>query len=338
MASGSGDSPAKVTSFSRKAEKAVKLKRIRPAKPGRTRSVYWVALVWLMVLGSIAGSRYVYVRFQEEKRKADSAANGSRRMLENKAKYLDQELVVCDQLLREFMTGGTVEEMGQYVFPIRDFADQAVAFRAVDILGRLNVNSLRRDYQDMFRLGDEWVIWTRWREVSAELEFDVVFRKDASGWKIDWPSFSQFNPVVSWRDFLTGAGPEKSEFKLLVRKLKPYEIEVPERNFMALAFMEPVWGKPQQESGPTTVFMIDEMRKEVQSLSAAFEVKKTNRILYNAKIPPMELADWIRLSVVVSRTELDGKFRFALEEIKACHWVGSSASGYDPERLKMNKF
>lgn len=331
------DSSSKVASFNKKAEKVVKLKRTEPEVQMRTRRIYWVALIWLIILFSAAGLRYYFSSSDKKSQKPDSASGSSLFDPKDKLKYLKQELPACDQLLRGFISTGTVEEMGAFVFQNKDFASQFEVFNADLRLTRLDADSIKRIEQDIFRLGDEWVIWTQWSNSSGEVRFDAVFRKGESGWKLDWPAFSHHNSL-SWKDFLTGSGPDRSEFRLLARQLREDEVARLDRNFIQIILTEPVWGKPGERSADASIFMIDQMSKEAQLLSAAFEVRKRNQIFYNAKVPPMEADDWVRLTVVVSRDELDGKFRFTLDEIKACHWAGSVASGFDPERLKMNKF
>jgi hypothetical protein len=331
------DSSAKVASFNKKAEKVVKLKRTEPENQKRTRHIYWVALIWSIILFLAAGIRYYYSSSNKKNQTVDSASSPSLYHPEDREKYMGLELPLCDQVLRGFISAGTVEEMGAFVFKNKDFVSQLEVFNADHRLIRLDADSLNRIQQDMFRLDNEWVIWTQWSNPSGEVRFDAVFRKDESVWKLDWPAFSHHNPV-SWKDFLTGSGPDRSEFRVLARQLKEDEIARLDRNFIQIILIEPVWGKPREGSADASIFMVDQMSKEAQLLSAAFEVRKRNQIFYNAKVPPFEVDEWIRLTVVVSRDGLDDKFRFELDEIKACHWAGSDASGFDPERLKMNKF
>ncbi len=330
-------SPTKVAGFNRQAEKVVKIKKAEPARTAKPKRIYWVMLIWLVILLSAAGLRYYFSDSNANRHSSVSDSHSSRYVLKEKENLLREALPLCDQLLRSFIASNTAEEMGSGILKKDNFADQIGLFIASQKLVQLDPNSITRTQQDFIQLGREWVIWTQWKDTSGEIQFDAVFRKDGDKWKLDWPAFSRFHPV-SWTDFHAGKGPERSEFKLLARLLREDETSRSDSDFMQVLMVEPVWGKPNEISQAQSVFMVDWMSKEAQSLSAAFEVRKKDRILYNAKITPMEPEEWIRLSVVISRDELDGKFRFNLDEIKACHWVDSGASGFDPDRLKVNKF
>ncbi len=296
--------------------------------------VCWVALMCILVgkrnydlkqeAGGGAGLRKDGVNF----------AKGT--MADENVALLSRALPACHRALVGFLTGGAPEIRNQFVADPIDTAGMMARFYKYNAFPELVVADLKRTGQQPIRVGEEWMIETRWNDGKGQ-EFDAVFVRNGAVWKLDWEHFSRYGDY-SWPLFLAGEGPEEVEFRLLARKVSTGDKAENAGSRLRFTLRSPVFGKPGETGMESPEFVVNRYSEEGLLLEAAFDLKRSGQSVFGGTLPQMEPEELIRVRVRIKRGEFAGLRSFELEELIACHWIGVDEPGFDLKELKDDLF
>lgn len=328
-----------LSSFEKKAGKIDEGGQRAVRKKRRKSMVMRIVVTWIIVM-----SLAVWVHTQRSRGAAerDARANADNRnlakgtMADERVALLSQALPACHRALAGFLTGGTPEIRNQFVANPIETAGKMAVFYQGNPFPRVDANSIRRIGQEPIRVGDEWMIETRWSSGEG-LEFDAVFRRDGGTWKLDWEHFSRYGEYP-WPLFLAGEGPEEAEFRLLVRKLAVGDNAEQGGSRLRFALLSPEFGKPGETGMESPEFVINRQSDEGLLLEAVLAARQAGELLFGGTMEPMEPEGLARVRVRIKRGEFGGVRSFGIEKISACHWISSDEVGFDLEKLKDDLF
>jgi hypothetical protein len=326
VSSASPVASAKVASFHKTGEKVRTITRAALPKRRRLKGLIWFTLIWVFVLLGVIGFRHFLMNAPSKSRVLSVVDLDKGLAPSDRIKILNQVLPECDRVIRGFLSTTVLEERSGYIANAMDIKSKMDIYYKDNKFPSLDVDSLQRTSQEWVRLGQEWMVLTHWKDAIGENEFDVVFKKESDGWKLDWLHFSQYSET-SWRLFLAGEGQlDQAEFRLLARHQKNAETSRLGEQRMLIVLAAPVWGQPNQIVSESPVILIDLMSHDGQLLSAAFDLKGKNPVDGDAEFAPLETGSFVQVRVIVSRDDLGGKYRLTINELKACHWLDSDIS------------
>lgn len=299
-----------------------------------------VVLVWLVLMLAAVWVRSHGKRLADDKeailRGAGQNNLAAGTMADERVALLSRALPECHRALSGFLSGGTPEIRNQFVAnPIATAGKMAVFYQS-NAFPSVEVEDLKRVGHNIIRVGDEWMIETRWQGADG-VEFDAVFRRYGIAWKLDWEHFSRYGEY-SWPLFLAGQGPDEAEFRLLVRKVAVGDQAERSGSRLRFALLTPEFGKPQETGMESPDFVVDRRSDEGMLLEAAFDAKAAGRHLFGGVLTPMEPEGLARVRVRIKRGELGGLRSFTLEKVTACHWLGTDLPGIDIKTLKDDLF
>jgi hypothetical protein len=253
-------------------------------------------------------------------------------MADEKIALMNRALPDCHAALAGFLTGGTPEVCNQFVAdPIRMAGKMAIFYQR-NPYPVMDVKNLKRIAQEPIKVGDEWMIETRWQGQEG-IEFDAFFRKDRETWKLDWEHFSRYG-VYLWPLFLAGEGPDEAEFRLLARKLGGDDEAERVGSRLRFTLLSPVFGKAAETGMESPEFVVVRGSDEELLLGAAFAASESGDVRFGGSLKAMEPEGLIRVRVKIKRSESGGVRRFDLLKVRACHWLGSDVVGFDLEKLR----
>ena len=180
------------------------------------------------------------------------------------------------------------------------------------------------------------MIETRWNDGKGQ-EFDAIFRRSGTVWKLDWEHFSRYGDY-SWPLFLAGEGPEEVEFRLLARKVNARDKAATAGSRVRFTLLSPVFGKPGETVMESPEFVVNRYSDEGLLLNAAFDLKQSGKMIFGGTLPQMEPENLVRVRVRIKRGEFAGLRSFELEKVIACHWIGIDEPGFDLKKLKDDLF
>jgi len=249
---------------------------------------------------------------------------------------LNKALPDCHRALRGFLTAGTPEGRNQSVINPIETAGKMATFYSYNPLPRVDVKDLQRIGQEIIRVGDTRMVFTRWKEKNG-VEFDALFRRNAGSWRLDWNHFSQYSEYP-WTLFLAGEGPDEAEFRLLARqRLSDSNSEQIDSRLIFTMFT-PAFGNSGDNGMESPDFVIDRQSDEGLLIGAAFAAQAAGKEPFGQKMEALQERGLVRLHVRVKRSIFGGNRTFRLEKIIACHWIDSKEVGYDLEELKDDIF
>lgn len=318
---------AKVAGFHKTGDKVKKIARTTTSPKRKTRAIFWFAMIWMVVLVGIVGLRYFLAENTPKKRNLDLVDLNRNLTAADREKILDQAFGECEQVIRGFLDGKTVDERTPYIARSLDLKTVLEQQEKDQLFPRLDAGSITCTEKEWIRLGDEWMVSTKWSDADGGSLFDAVFRKEFEGWKLDWLHFSRFSEA-SWKLFLVGEGRhDQAEFRLLARQDQDASGTGLNEERMMIVLAASEWGKPAQVVDESPAISIDLMSDEGRMLKAAFELRSQNRSVGGGELSPLDPEGYVRVRVRMSRDELAGRFRLTLDELKACHWMDSDLSG-----------
>lgn len=321
--------------------KAVDESGQRTVRKKRRKSIMMrVVLVWFVLMLAAVWVRSHGKRLAAEKVALLSGAGQSNlaagTMADERVALLSRALPECHRALAGFLTGGTPEIRNQFVAdPIATAGKMAVFYQG-NAFPRVEAKDLKRVGHEIIRVGDEWMIETRWQGAEG-VEFDAVFRRYGATWKLDWEYFSRYGEYP-WPLFLAGQGPDEAEFRLLVRKVAVGDQAERSGSRLRFVLLAPEFGKPKETGMESPEFVVDRRSDEGLLLEAAFEAKAAGRNLFGGVMTPLEPEGLARVRVRIKRGEFGGLRRFSLEKVTACHWLGTDLPGMDLETLRDDLF
>lgn len=330
----------KVAPIEKSAEKVEEEGRRSVRKRHRVNVLMRVVVAWtILILGLIALHEY-----QNKTGRGNGVADAPGILTEEtftdgRTATLNQALPYCHQSLSGFLNAGTPELRNQFVANPIETAGKMANFYRNNPFPKIRTKTLRRTDEEVVQVGDEWMIFTRWKEdAEGGREFDAVFKNELGTWKLDWLHFSRFSEYP-WVPFLAGEGPDEAEFRLLARpRLRGDKAE----RFgarMTFDMVDPASGETDQDRGESPVFQVDRRGDAGLLLEAAFDAKSESNLPFGEGFSSaMEPDDLVRIRVTVKRETSGGSRRFGIEKISACHWIDATHPGFDIESLKDDLF
>ncbi len=190
---------------------------------------------------------------------------------------------------------------------------------------------LERKNLSVLRLPDGPAIEGRWVTEDGR-RIEAVFRLQEDELLLDWHHFVRFGDVP-WSLFLSGAGPEKGEFRLLTRRrLSRMVLDRDSSRPLSVEFYAPRFGNPDDHGPASPPFDLDWNSEAATMLTAAFEQAGEGRQPFESFLPAMESDDeMIRVRVVVRRIQEEETMRFEIVEVRACHWLQHDDPGIHRE-------
>jgi len=328
VSSASQKASAKVASFDKKGEKVRKITRMASGGKRRLRAAFWISMIWILILLGVVGLRHYFTNLPLKTKDQNQSESPEDFPTGSGIRMMAQALPECDRVFRGFLAANSVEVRSGFVVRALELRETMESFYANEEVLRLGGNALQRTAQEWIRLGDEWMILTHWKDEGSRMNLDVVFRKEVDSWKIDWMHFVRYSEE-SWEGFQAGNGANEAEFRLLARQLADEKKTSPGKPAMMIVLAAPEWGNPRQIIAESESFLIDPESDNGRLLKADFHLRERQQTGLNGQLAALELEGWIRVRVKVSRDDLVGKYRFVIEELKACHWIDSELSGLD---------
>lgn len=339
-----GDKPSKEAEpdqkeFSKQAETFIDESGRRAVRKKRKANVMMkVIVVWTFIMLLAVWLRHHYTKTASAKDKLEQVATRMTKgtLADENIALLNKALPDCHRALGGFLTAGTPEGRNQFVVDPIETAGKMATFYSRNPFPNVDVKNLQRTAQELIRVGDTWMLATRWKEKDG-VEFDAVFRRNSGTWRLDWNHFSQFSEYP-WTLFMAGEGPDEAEFRLLARqKLSDSDSERIGSRLIFTMFA-PVFGRAAETGMESPDFVIDRQSDEGLLVGAAFAARADGKRPFGQNFSALEAPGDIRLRVLVKRSELAGKRTFTLEKVNACHWIDSEAVGQDLNDLKDDLF
>lgn len=312
------------------------IKAIRKKRPKNTLMRIIIVWTFLMLLAMWTRHRYTVSEREQEKREAAETMKVKGGLADEKVAMLNRALPDSHRSLAGFLTAGTPEARNQYVADPIDTAGKMAVFYANNPFPKVNPAKLVRTGQEPIKVGADWMVETRWKEEGG-LEFDAIFQRQGSGWKLDWKQFARYSDYP-WALFLAGDGPAEAEFRLLARKLLSGDVAERGGSRIGFVLFSPLFGKSGETGMESPEFIVDRRSDEGLLLDAAFNAKEEGRQLFGRSMEAMEPDGLIRVRVLVTRTEVGGLRKFSIEKILGCHWIETGEVGYNLEGLRDDLF
>ena len=296
--------------------------------------VCWAVLMSLLVWKLRFDTRHKAGAYAATGDKAVNLAEGT--MADERIAFLSRALPDCHRALIGFLTGGAPEIRNQFVADPIETAGIMAGFYKNNPFPSIEVAELRRTGQQPIKVGEEWMIETRWNDGKGQ-EVDALFRRNGSVWKLDWEHFIRYGGY-SWPLFLAGEGPAEVEFRLLARRVTTGEKAEADGSRLRFTLLSPVFGRPAEFGVESPEFVVNSSSDEGLLLGAAFDAKRSGKPIFGRELSPMEPGNLIRVRVRIKRGEFAGARSFELEEVMACHWIGGDDLGFDLKKLKDDFF
>lgn len=297
-----------------------------------------IIVVWTFIMLLAVWLTNHYSGKTNQKEKLEKVVTGMTKgtLADENVALLNEALPECHRALGGFLSSGTPESRNQFVVNPIEIAGKMATFYSLNPLPKVSIKTLRRIGQDVIRVGDTWMVATRWKDKEG-LEFDAVFRRNSGKWRLDWKHFSQYSEYP-WTLFLAGEGPDEAEFRLLARQKLTNSDSERIGSRLVFTMFAPVFGKANETGMQSPDFVVDRRSDEGLLISAALADNANGKLPFGQSMPVLEGAGDIRLHVRVKRTELGGTRSFTLEKVIACHWIDSDVSSHDLDELKDDLF
>ena len=290
--------------------------------------VFWAIIMLLLVL--IKNYHMRQKALASSGNKVVNFAEGT--MADESVALLNRAMPDCHRALIGFLTGGTPEIRNQFVADPIETAGIMASFYQSNPFPSLEVAELRRTGQQLIKVGEECIIETRWNDGKGQ-EFDAIFRRNRSAWKLDWEHFIRYGGY-SWPLFLAGEGPAAVEFRLLARRVKTGQKAEDDGSRLRFTLLSPVFGRPAEFGVESPEFVVNRYSEEGLLLRAAFDSKRSGEPNFGEINPPMEPENLVRVRVLIKRGEFAGLRSFELVKVMACHWISIDELGFDLKKLK----
>lgn len=313
--------------------------RMAVRKKRRSNMGMRIVIAWTVILLGIVILRQHSRESKYQAEQLEAVSKRAKETIEEERKtILSGALSDCHRALGGFLTAGTPELRNQFVVNPIETAGKMATFYRYNPFPKVEVTKLKRTDQELIRVGNQWMVSTRWKEEGDDgAVFDAIFQMQSGTWKLDWAHFSKYGDFP-WSLFLAGHGPDEAEFRLLVRQR--LQEDDAERSGARLSFVmaSPEWGKPAATGMESSEFVVDRRGDDGILLEAALQKKTDGESLFGSSFAPLEPEGFVRVRVRVRREDIGGVRRFEIEELPACHWIDADDRGFDLEALKDDLF
>lgn len=308
-------------------------------KKRRKNLVLRFVIAWTMFLGlAIWVRQYQTDRNRENEGKKQGQANMAEgTMADERVALLNSALPQCHQALAGFLTAGSPEARNQFVADPIATAGRMAVFYASNPFPVVALEQVKRVGQEPIKVGDEWMIETRWQVGESGAQFDAVFRRSNGVWMLDWEHFARYSEHP-WALFLAGEGANEAEFRLLAREVSSGDEAEQGGSRLRFVLLAPEFGKPLASGVASPEIVMGRSSDEGRLLEAAFAASREGRQVFGSSMKSMEPEGMARVRVVVKRGEFGGERSFEVTKISACHWINSDEVGFDLEQLKDDLF
>ena len=297
-----------------------------------------VVIVWTFLMLLAVWLRHHYTKTTSEKEALEQVASRMTKgtLADENIALLNKALPDCHRALGGFLTAGTPEGRNQYVVDPIETAGKMATFYSYNPFPEVEVKNLQRTAQELIRVGETWMVVTRWKEKDG-VEFDAVFRRYSGTWRLDWSHFNRYGGYP-WTLFLAGEGPDEADFRLLARQRLSESDSERIGSRLIFTMFAPVFGSAGETGMQSPDFVIDRQSDEGLLIGAAFASREEGTRPFRQTLAALDPPGDIRVHVRVKRSEFGGNRTFTLEKVIACHWIDSKAVGYKLEELRDDLF
>jgi len=282
--------------------------------------------VWALLMVAVAvGGHFLWQNGPRDEEPTEMVGKAAKNTLADEDyAYLNRAYGKCVANLSGFLAAGTPEVRNQFVRTPLDTARRMARFYQSNPFGNFDVTSIRGLGSGVIHLKDgRKLIETRWG-VADGRSFDAVFFEEQDGWRLDWEEFVRFGDHP-WLLFLSEPGNGEGEFRLFAReRLSGQRDEVGD---LGIALHAPRFGYPGEAEEASTEFVLEQHSEAAGLLLKAFEIRKAGGRVYGSTLPNQDPDGMIRVRVKVRRADGALGRTFAIEEVKACHWLSIDDTG-----------
>ena len=301
---------------------------IRGAELGRRRGkhrnrfkIAMMLVIWLIFLACLmlAGA-YFWKGSGDLPVRATSAGKGVAESYDEKS-VLKERIPVVYRTFVAHLIAATNEGRAQFVWnPIR-VAPRIERFFQLNPFVRIDPQSMTLVSENLLELPEGQAIEATW--TSQGRVYDTVFFQQNGEWRLDWEHFVRFSDYPLSL-FLSGDGPDESEFRLYVReRLARERGDEPD---MSLVFYSAMAGKTSEAGFQSPEFLVARDSVAGRRLAAAFREAREGRRPFGSRLEVEDPDGLLRVRVRIRRAEVEGERRFEIVDLPACHWYGVTDS------------
>jgi len=300
---------------------------LRNRRNGRTRTIYKVLLVWLLLMAAIFGLAHWRKQHAEAlagKKSVQAAVAKEQEQIDANDQFVAGVLPLCRETLAAFLATDNNAQRLPLVLPHPEIAEHMERYYAANELIRADPQTMILAASTLVELPEGKCVLTQWETPEGAL-FDAAFRQLGDRWALDWHHFVRYSEL-SWAMFLAGSGDEDiAEFRLLARRRLASE-EDP-RNGIGVVLSAPMRRHMEQEGFSQAMAGLSLNDRDGKLLQAAFQNEVAGFPLFGAKFRDINPEGMIRVRVRVQRMGEDGGNHYRIAEVVACHWYDSAATG-----------
>lgn len=260
-----------------------------------------------------------------EREKPESAAISEVTISEVDAALIDKAMPLLQKTIGSFVDARTPEEWSQFILaPIAAAGriDRYYSFNA-----RVNVvtEKLSLTHYGIVNIPIGKAVECYWTADGGEV-LDTVFVEENGEWLLDWNHYVRYSDYP-WASFLSGAGDDVGEFRLLARERLADERK--NEDTISIALYAPRFGFPDKLGIGSPEFLIERSSKNGRMLDAAFKLNQSGKHVFESKLPNIDPEGLVRVRVKVSRIKGVDQNTFEIDEVIACHWFSTDAPGVE---------
>ncbi|MGE9269260.1 MAG: hypothetical protein ACQKBU_00535 [Verrucomicrobiales bacterium] len=293
----------------------------RPSKAGRSKGVVTFVVVWLALLGGVAGL-VTWLRSGDQKEVSgpglvDEVAD---------LRFLQAASEECFYAMAQFLSSDSPEKRAYHVQDSIETLKKMVRFsESVPVLAE--GAKARMTFFQSFPAPTGPGMQGMWVLPGGEILEAVFTQNPEEAWKLDWQQMVRFSED-SWETFLAGGGPQTAEFRVYARRRA--SSTGGQGGVSRLIFLAPQLWKPGMTGESSPEVQVDLDSELAEELRAAFKMRDEGVGVFGTRFHELDPKGMIRVRVVLHRLdEKDehGEWSFELKELKACHWMSFDKLG-----------
>ena len=293
----------------------------------RMRPLYKVLWIWLgLLLAVFSVAQWVKHGRSSQVVAAGQAGNAeSISKLDESQLWLEDVLPQCRETLATFLSSVNTAQRLPLVLPHPQIAQRMERHYADNELAQADPETLVLKASTRLALPEGDGVLTQWQTPEGAV-FDAAFRKADQRWVLDWNHFVRYSDL-SWPLFVAGSGKDIAEFRLLARP-RLASVDDP-RNGIGVVLSAPMSNQMREAGFSQSMLGLSTLEKGGLMLEQAFDQQAAGIALFGATFRDINPEGMIRVCVRIQRTGENGGFQFRIQEVLACHWYDSQASGLD---------
>lgn len=233
----------------------------------------------------------------------------------------------CRRALEGFLAARDADSRMRWILNAPGLRERVNQPDAVGAVSLIQSEELSLTGKTLIRLPEGPCVVTQWKSAAGD-RFDAAFRQENGAWKLDWNHFLR-SGTQSWALFVAGSGPDTAEFRVFARE-RSLEGES-EKPFIGLMLYAPRIEQMSEAGHKAVIEPLPRNGFNGRVLEAAFAKAREGKGMFGAAFPDENPPEMIRVRVVVQRISGDGRIKFEIRDVKACHWYDSDALGVEPQ-------